>query len=422
MKIITFIKNKLVSQDLSSYLYTAIARVTFVAQNLILIKIAAQNFSLSGLGKYSLFLSTGLIFSSLFMSMHSSAMLRLYSVTSNKEGFFTSLIKHSLILLFGCSLFLTLIAYFFGENLFASIILGSYSSALGIQLLITNYYRCNSNFRDLMIFHLIQAAILIIIFTFFKIIPITLTPVLIILFLTISILFASLWPIFHKRFALIGAWKSKINPSNTSEIIKYGTPFLFISVATLVLSTNPQFIFSFLNMDEDLGIFAANFAIAEKMVTFFHSLLATVLITRVYNSFDTDGLNAGIDEIKFPILLLIIFGGILIPFSSIFSFKISEIFTSTEVANLGSWILPLGIFSSLLLVTVSWLAEIFFCIKKPMIIAKLYITGSILSILINFILISNFGIYGAIMGSVSTNLLLICLTVFLISKLRQVYH
>ena len=288
------------------------------------------------------------------------------------------------------------------------------SSGIGYFTFTTNIFRSNQFLVSLMLFHFLLLTLIIISFLNFskklEIAELIILLGLIYWFVAISkrLFLKKNHPFFlEKKFALkLDIFKS--------AYFKYAFPLAIVGLTNSLIASSNQLILRFFVSANDLAGYISAFIIAEKLFFSVQSLIVFIFLPILYKKFNTLNFEA-INYVK-RLSIMYFFLAVFICISSIFFRDTLIILLSNTEFLEYSWIIPVIGIGLIFLGVSSLLAEIFLISQNSIIVMKIYLWGFIVNLVLNIIFIPIFGIYGAISGTIISN---IAVLVFSIIKLKS---
>ncbi len=401
----------------SAFLPAGISRLVLALQFICIAKIAALYFALAEVGLFFLLYNLVLLFSTTLFSSQSAGLLRFFSLIEDKTLFYRTLL-HQLIIgvliaIAGFCIFLGISSGSADLDVMAAAIL-LHGISTGCFLNLITKFRAASEFRKMLVYTLLQFcfnALIIGLFVFGE----ALTPITLIISMALSnMVCIGIFTVSHRR--IFGRILLKKNDHALNmEIWRFGIPLVAVALFNLMLSANSQMILKTLGFDQELGVYAANYNVGEKIIFIVFSLLVTVKVPELYRGAKRS-LPEALALLKRIIFSFSVFCVIALIFSGFFSRHLSYIFTSQVISDHGHWVIPLTVISASLLGVASLCSEVLLFLKRSATLAYCFGAGVVVNLSAGFILISQNGIVGAAVSSILANLVLLCIILWLSHK------
>jgi len=398
----------------NNYFYAVGIKIVTAVQFMVLVKLVALNLSLADAGNFFLMYNAALLVSALFFSTHSSAFLRYYSIVSDKFSLYKSVIEQLFIVASMLMVIIILVYGYYKESIEYPVSL-AYAASVGFLLILTTKFRVAGQFKQFFYLtlsqNLILASLVVMCLLFLD-----LSSELIISCMAISIIFSLLYYAVFKRNSLQRVFQKTSDKKVSRALFLYGFPFVLVAVSNIIISTNGQFMLKHLGYTDEVGVYASNYNIGEKGVFIWLSLVIMVNIPKIYNAYESVGAVAAWRIIKNCMAILGVCGGTLLVFTFFWSRELSLFFTSAEIAELGHWIIPGTVVSAVLLGVCSLLAEPLLIAKKSQIVAFCYLTSSAVAVGSGYIFISKYGLVGAVISPVLSNIVFLLMLIICINN------
>jgi O-antigen/teichoic acid export membrane protein len=338
----------------------------------------------------------------------SAVLLRFYYIMGNRKSFilFNNLNNFIVLLLF---IILTFLNIFIDSYNFLMIFLTGLF--YGLYLNQINISRIRSNFNEILLYVLYQSIIHI---GFLYIFRANLTFINSLIFLVLSFIFSILlvqkefnWKLFYLKinFKIILRYKNNI---------KYAIPIVLIGLFNFMLSSMDQYFLMFYGYKNDLPGYIANYNIAEKSVTAVISIISLVFVPTIFKKYKKLEIDTFKDVAKVSGYFLII-SILIVCLLYVKSMDLSALLTSEKFIH-QSWIIPYIAFGAIFLGLNSIASEILTVQYKTLTLLYCYFFGFFINFIINLFFVKNYGIYGAVMGTI------ISYVVMYITTLLYVYR
>ncbi len=401
-----------------NYLYAVGIKILTVVQFMVLVKIVSISLSLADAGNFFLMYNAALMVSALFFSTHSSAFLRFYSMASDKLSLYKTVIGQLSIAISILIAIMIMLYGYFRKEFIQYPLSFAYAVSIGILLMLTTKFRVAGQFRQLFYVTLSQN-ILLAGLTIVCLLFLDLSLELIIVCMAISAISPCIFYAAIKHASLRQVLQRASDKRTGRALFLYGFPFVLLALSNTAISTNGQFMLKYLGYSDEVGVYAANYNIGEKSVFLWLSLVLMVNIPKFYHAHENFGRSAGWQIIKNCMIILGVFGGIMVVVMSIWSRYLSALFSSDEISELGHWIVPGTVVSAVLLGFCSLLAELILVDKRSLTVTLCYVASALISIILNYLLISAYGLVGAVASAITGNILLLFMLWTCIKKVRD---
>ncbi len=382
-------------KDSAKYLFVKVA-ISLVG--IAGLKIYTANLSPVEFGVYSVTISILAYSAILAISWLSASVLRFYHLDkSNSLSYRSSIFylsKYS-ILIVG-ALLLTLLLYlsksgFYKNNQyfpFVIVLLFVSSAIIGLYLAFLRAARQLNRYSYLYIFQLLTSFLIgSILLLWFDtgIVGIFVGIVLVNIFIIFLLGFK-----FRKMGWLLAAPKGVLTP----EIFAYGVPIIFINIFTQALISSDQLMLKFFGKHDDVGMYAANYILAENSILAISSLFGSAFIPLVYSTWEKKG---DIETAKFLRKVLLIFVSLTVPIAFLFItfFDLISNFVIDKDFHGGALIIPYVVFGAIFLGVGNIVSEILAIHKNTKMLMYCYASAAILNIILNFFYIPEYGMLGA---------------------------
>ncbi|MDB4341981.1 MATE family efflux transporter [bacterium] len=397
-----------------NYLYAAGIKIITAVQFMVLAKLVALKLSLADVGIFFLMYNSAFLISALLFSTYSASLLRYYSIIRDKPLLYKSVLGQLWVVAFILILASIYSCYFYKDTIGYPVTLG-YAASLGFLSILTTKFRVATQFKQLFYFLALNSLILASVVVM-SVLYVNLSPELIIGCLAISTFVSLGYYVLCNGNSVRRVLQKSYDKKIAQSLFIYGIPFVFLAVSNIVISTNGQFMLKYFGHGDEVGIYATNYNIGEKGVFLWFSLLVMVNVPKIYHAHENYGRFAAWDTIRNCMVILGICGGIVLVFAFFWSRELSAFFSSDEISNLGHWIIPSTVISAVLLGFCSLLSELLFIERKSRTVAFCYVASSIISIVLSYLFISAYGLVGAVLGPIVSNMLLLSMILICLKK------
>ena len=398
----------------NSYFYAAGIKIITVVQFMVLAKLVALKLSLADAGIFFLMYNSALLISALFFSTYSAGLLRYYSIISDKVLLYKTVLGQLCIVAFVLILTFIFWYHFYRETIEYSVTLG-YAASVGFFSILITKFRAATQFKQLFYLSALKSLILVSVVVM-SVLFVDLSPQLIIGCLAISTIVSLVYCVLTNGKVVGRVLQKNYDKTIGRTVFSYGFPFVLLAVSNIAISTNGQFMLKYLGYSDEVGIYAANYNIGEKGVFIWFSLLIMVNVPKIYHAYENFGTSAAWDVIKNCMVILGVFGGIFLAVTFVWSGELSAFFSSDEISRLGHWIIPATAVSAILLGFCSLLSEPLLMEKKSQTVAFCYAASTVISIILSYFLIGAYGLVGAVLGPIASNMLFLFMIFICVKK------
>ena len=413
-KILNFINDSYLKEILrSNFIYTALVKILIIFQYLIIIKIAALRLSETELGNFFIIYNSVLLFSGLLFASQSSSLLRYFSITENKKELYKTILIQICTPIICCLMTYMFIYISFDiDNPLLFLLSLLFSLGAGVMLVILTQLRVSGRFKDYFLVVLIQT-LAVVIFLLSDFITINVFNIFLILMASqvISILFF----LYKVSGKLKSITKQKFSKPLSMDLLVYGLPFMLIAASNSLISAYGQYILKYLDYESEVGIFAINYSVGEKLIFVFFSILITYKVPEIYLE-ARNNIKGAIKLINSTALLFISYSLTILLLLSFISKYISTLVSTNDIAQDGHWIILMAIISATLLGIFSLYSEVLLSLKKSGIVAFNYLLLVFIGIMLSYIMIISYGIFGAAIAPIIANLIGLIILRFQISR------
>ncbi len=408
-------------KDSAKYLFVKIA---ISAVGIVGLKIYTSSLSPTEFGVYSVTVSILAYSTILATSWLSASILRFYHLDkSNSLAYRSSIFylsKYSILIV--SVLLLTLLLYltktgFYNDNEYLSfivVILFISSAIVGLYLAFLRAGRQLSRYSFLYIFQLLTSFLIgsvLLLWFDMGIVGIFVGAVL-----TNASIILLLGFKFRKIERLLAASEAALTP----EIFSYGLPVIFINVFTQALISSDQLMLKFFGRHDEVGMYAANYILAENSILAISSLFGSAFIPLVYSTWEQNG---DAETARFLRKVLLIFLALTTPIAFLFVtfFDFLSPFIIDERFRSGALIIPYVVFGAVFLGVGNIVSEILAIHKKTRLLMYCYAVAAILNITLNFVYIPIYGMLGAAIITMISYFFLMVLMFLVSSKYMNIF-
>lgn len=201
------------------------------------------------------------------------------------------------------------------------------------------------------------------------------------------------------------------------QMINYGFPLVFASIATMLLNVGDRYIIKYILDYSEVGIYSLGYKIASVINMFLIQSFNIGFLPIAYKMFDKPEANRFFSKtLTYYTLVLVAFGFIV----SAFSKEVIVAFAKNPAFYSAYKVVPLLCFP-LILRGIQYIFSLgMHFVKKTKYNAFIVITISVLNIGLNFLFIPRFGIYGAAISTIICWMLLVFLFYQISNRLYRV--
>jgi len=384
----------------------------------ILLPVYFHYLSIEEYGKLALLEVSGQILIEVLLISIPTAMMRWYSFSKNeiekKSIVFTSMVFILFISLLNCIIFLPF-STFFSDLLFSTekfsehfSILFAFVSLSIINRLILNIIRV----RQKSVFYVVLSlsrftTILILNIYFVAFLGLGIKGIL------LGFLFGQLIIIFLSIKFVLNEIIFKINFKILKEMLKYGFPLIFSTLSNMILNLGDRYLIKFFLGDGAVGIYAAGYKIASLVGIFINHPFQMGYLPIVFNQAKQDNPQRFFAKIlTYKTLLLCA----VVMFLSFFGEYLILLITSKPDYLNSIIYIPFIAFIFIFKGIQYVLGLSFHIINKTFYNAIIVVSGSILNVTLNILLIPQMGIFGAPISMIMSLLILIFITFYFSQK------
>jgi len=400
--------------------YGLIKGITFLYW-FIIIKLSSIYLDPDSFGNFSIAFSISTYIAIVLSGWQSSAALRFYHEVDPKLIYYNVLLKtlfKPFLLFLSIGLIACVVSYFCFSNEITWIVISiiPLSILYGLFLLIIPIVRIKRDLKFYLRLLLIQSTSLILIsiplLRFYGWIGVIVAFVL-------SYLVVLLYFIFIKRNQFNSIWKVKTNTNLVSQMMSYGWPVVLIGSFSQLLSSFDQIVLKYNGYNNEVGIYAANYNIAEKSVFAFLTIFVSAFTPILYKNINSQK-NELLSEIRKGVLQFLLFALPIVLLLAIFSKTISTIFLN-EMYIKGHWIIPIISFSGIFVGIASFYSEVLIVVKKTKLLAALYGMAMVINLILNIVFIPRFGILAAVFSTFTAYFVLFVLVYVYALKTHKIF-
>jgi O-antigen/teichoic acid export membrane protein len=190
------------------------------------------------------------------------------------------------------------------------------------------------------------------------------------------------------------------------DFAAYGLPMVLLHVSIQLNSLQDQFILRAFHGIGSVGLYAANYVLAEKLIYGFASIASLVMVPRVFRKWERGERQGCYVDIWRFFFLMVVVGvtgcAVLITFGNdIAPYVVGRDFLA------GAVIIPYVAAGAVFLVGSAMLAEVFTLHQRTMELALCYVSATIFNLIANLALVPGMGIMGAAYATLATYIYLI---------------
>ena len=178
------------------------------------------------------------------------------------------------------------------------------------------------------------------------------------------------------------------------SLVRYGTPVVGVNLALQLNTYLGQFMLTAMTSQHDVGLYASNYVVADKIVYALASVIALTIEPLLYREWGRASANGSYQMVWKCAFLFI---GLAVPGMIIFLAFLNPIMSLLTDSSFeaGRVILPLVLPAALMSGLASVFSNILTLHKRTGDIAVIYLSAVLINLLFNLILIPKFGIVGA---------------------------
>ena len=389
----------------NSYIFSASAKCVQFVYFFLLIKISTVYLSTEEFGFFFLVYNAGLYFSAVSLGQPAASILRFYHDVIQKKRLYRVIFKQSIFSTVFCFL-LTMVVIsvvsFLGFDLYE---IGKFSVlfgiAHGILHLILSTVRTQGKFHIFFGVILVHSfSTLITLFLFRSNLSWKRQITLMIIASVCVCLLTSIYTKINVKKIYLAEYDYDLN----KRTFAYGLPIVLVALFNQLLSSSDQFFLKFHGYSKELGIYTANYGIAEKGIFAFLSVIVTAFVPQLYEAYDGNNFKA-FKMITIMTSAFLFFVGLEWIFVYNFSYELSLFFSNSEYVE-GHRLIPLVSLGCIFLGVASLYSEMLTLQKKTKTLALCYFSGAVLNMILNFIFVKDNGIFAAVYTSISSYFLL----------------
>lgn len=382
----------MISKDIIYYGF--IKGITILSWLLIL-KLASLYLTPNSFGNFSIAYSISTYLAILLTGWQSSSALRFYHETSSKLDYYSILIKtlfNPILIYFFLGIMVMVSSFFLlrGELFWLALLIIPFSILYGLFLLIVPIVRIKRELNFYLKLLVCQNISLLV----------TVFPLLLLFgsigvlgAFVISYLVVLIYFLYIKKEQIYHVIKMPKDNKLAVQMENYGWPVVLIGGFSQLLSSIDQIILKFNGYNYEVGLYAANYNIAEKSIFAFLTIFISAFTPILYKNIDTDNFNPMI-SIRKGVYQFLIFSIPVVLVLLFYSKQISNIFLSRDYSE-GHWIIPIIAFSGVFVGIASFYSEMLTITMKTKLLAKLYAIAMIINIFLNILFVPKFGIIAA---------------------------
>jgi O-antigen/teichoic acid export membrane protein len=371
-----------------------------------LTKLSALYLTPEEFGNFSIAFSLATVVAILWTGWQSASLMRFYHENDNKIPFYATLIKGMFrALLWVCVGWISVFSLvkLFSSNTNVEIVLLAIPLSIfyGLHLFIVNILRIKRELRKLLLLNIVQALIIVLGFVVLVDVYNWVAAAIVLTSAYAMSLF-----VIKRKFLLI---RNLVLDSKKREYLKksfmsYGLPVLAIGIVSQLLSTSDLLILKLYGYVDEVGIYSANYNIAEKSIFAVLSIIVSAFVPIIYKK----STQSNFDIKKEIRNIVVLFLSIALPITLIlwvYAPEISIIFLEDRYTSgyfVIQWVAMAGVFVGV----ASFYAEIYTLAEKTKVLAKLYFVPLLVNITLNLLFIKSYGMVAAIYSTVFSYALL----------------
>jgi len=397
-----------ISRDI---VYYAFIKGVGVLYWMLLIKLSALHLNPEEFGYFSIAFSISTVVAILWTGWQSSSLLRFYHEDSDKlllyKTLVNGLVRSAIWVSLGWLIVFALVKLISTDVNFKIVLLAfPLSVAYGLHLFVVNMLRIKRDLKKILLLNIVQALIVIGMF-------ITLVDyynwaaAVMALILAYSL---SLFAARHKSSLIKSALTHLKNEKFKKKLMSYGLPVVSIGIISQLLSTSDLLILKMYGYVEEVGIYSANYNIAEKSIFAILAIIVSAFVPIIYKKSTLPDFNIRKEIRKINVFFLVI----AIPFVVAIWFlapQLSALFLEERYIS-GGFIIPLVSVAGIFVGVASFYSEVFTLAEKTRVLAKIYLAALIVNIALNLLFVKNFGMIAAVYSTVFSYLLLMIFIFF----------
>ncbi|PWA09910.1 oligosaccharide flippase family protein [Flavobacterium laiguense] len=407
----------MISRDI---IYYGLIKGITVLYWLIIIKLSSIYLDPESFGNFSIAFSISTYIAIVLSGWQSSAALRFYHEVDSKLIYYNVLLKtlfKPFLLFLSIGVLASLLSYFYMSDDFFWIVIAiiPLSILYGLFLLIVPIVRIKRDLKFYLRLLLIQSVTLIG----------TVIPLLrifgwvgVILAFVVSYFVVLLYFVIIKINQFHSIWYVKTNTKLVSQMMSYGWPVVLIGAFSQLLSSIDQIVLKYNGYNNEVGIYAANYNIAEKSVFAFLAIFVSAFTPILYKNINSKNFDLLL-QIRKGVSQFLLFALPIVVLLAIFSRTISAVFLDKKYVE-GHWIIPIIAFSGIFVGIASFYSEVLTVAKKTKLLAALYGVAMMVNIVLNIIFIPRFGILAAVSATFSAYFVLLVLVCVFASRNNNV--
>ena len=196
-------------------------------------------------------------------------------------------------------------------------------------------------------------------------------------------------------------------------MVSYGLPIVMIGAFSQLLSSMDQIILKYFGHEYELGIYAANYNLAEKSVFAFLAIFVSAFTPILYNKINKENFNL-LNQIKKGLFQFLLAAIPVVIFLSLFLKKISYLLLDEKYVE-GHWIIPVIALAGVFVGIASFYAEVLTVYKKTKTLAMLYGFAALVNLILNIFFIPNIGLKAAV-GATFISYVVLALIIYITSS------
>lgn len=206
--------------------------------------------------------------------------------------------------------------------------------------------------------------------------------------------------------------KTSIKFHEVREIIKYGIPAMIINIFTVVLSLSDRYVLNLFSNSYDVGVYSANYDIAERSIFAVNSLFLLAGTPIGFNIWENQGMAASKKYSEQITRYYFLFGFPIVIILSILAGSVVSILIAHEYYE-GYKIIPLVVMGAFLAGVAQRFTIGLVFYKKTNYLMYCYLGSGLLNLFLNFLLVPQFGYFAAAVNTFISYAFLLFLTIII---------
>ncbi|MEM9572703.1 MAG: lipopolysaccharide biosynthesis protein [Pseudomonadota bacterium] len=221
------------------------------------------------------------------------------------------------------------------------------------------------------------------------------------------------WAISEARWLFLQARTGVTNPSRRKAYLLFGAPIAAALVLDLILSAADRFLIAAFLGEAAVGEYAAGYGVADKSVLLICAWAAMAASPLVMAAYERGGADAAAEESRGLIRTLLLLGVPAATGLALVATPLSEALIGEAVREGARQIIPWIAFAGLLNgLIIHYYSEVFHLTHRTSELAVLMVVPAALNILLNLVLIPQFGLMGAVAATLASYAIGVAVLVF----------